>query len=238
MNSPEKSAKLVLGTLSEEDIKNFLTESANLPNPIDYPPYRSRFDRWLRRWQRFFTFKKEGEDGKWHAMEIPNEQLERFVPHVRTTLCRVWVEQDPRQRDWYIYRLRDGHHRMVVRAEHPDLLGITDRNAANRLLKLERLSQQQGGDEWQRLRLFQSEIGTELLEDVPRVSPFEAAMFWLQNNQRLMLRCGGPMCAAPYFFRTEKGQKYCSPECADPARREAKLRWWNEHRGKAAKRER
>jgi hypothetical protein len=30
------------------------------------------------------------------------------------------------------------------------------------------------------------------------------------------------------FFRTEKGQKYCSAEGGDAERREARLKWWNE----------
>lgn len=117
---------------------------------------------------------------------------------------------------------------MTARAENPQLLDITDRNAVNRLLQLERESHARRDDAGQRERFFETWVGTDLFEDVPRVCPFEAALYWLQNNQRLMLCCGGPTCAAPYFLRTEKGQKFCSPECADPARREAKLRWWNE----------
>jgi hypothetical protein len=70
------------------------------------------------------------------------------------------------------------------------------------------------------------------LQDAPTIGPFEAAIYWAQSNQKLMLYCANPACAAPYFFRTEKGQRYCSPDCANPARKEAKLKWWNENRGK------
>jgi hypothetical protein len=180
-------------------------ECANLPNPIDYPEHRPNFERWLRRCQRLFTFLEEGEEGgKWHSRQVPREQLELFAPIVRTTLCRLWGEQDARQRDWYCYRLRDAHRQMVRHLEgwgEDPIWG--------------------GADTVKRLMDY-------ALQDVPRACPFEAAIYWLQLNHTLMLHCGGPMCEAPYFFRTERRQKFCSPECADPARREAKLKWWNE----------
>ncbi|MGC2476649.1 MAG: hypothetical protein WA485_20105 [Candidatus Sulfotelmatobacter sp.] len=207
MNSPEKTENQVLGLLSVTEAKTFLIDCVNLPNPIDYPrDNRDRFERWLRKWQRWFTFDSEDEDGKWHPRSIPKEQLELFAPVIRTTLCRLWAEPDARQRDWYFYRLRDAHRQMV---RHLD--------------GWEENSLWGGPDTPKRLTDY-------ALQDVPKLCPFEAAIYWLQLNQKLMLRCPGPLCAAPYFFREDKGQKFCSPECADPARREAKLRWWNEHR--------
>lgn len=227
--------------LSVERIKSFLMDSLNLPDPIDYPEHRSHFERWLKRWQRLFTFKAEvevqvtneggSEDSyaKWETIQIPREQLKRFVPKVQAALRRIWYEKDLRQRDWYFYRLRDEYHRMIVGAENPHLIDLTDGNAVNQLLELARVSQPRRDDSSQRARFFDTwAAGTDLLEDVPRICPFEAAVYWLQVNQKLMVYCEGPMCPAPYFFRTEKGQKFCSPECANPARRQSKLRWWNE----------
>jgi|GEM_PF-7128989 len=207
-------------------------ECVNLPDPlatidpIRNTPYAHfsdespHFERWLRKWQRLFTFQSESA-----IVEIPREHLKQFVPKVRGALRRIWTEQDARQRDWFFYRLRDAYHRMVLRAENPSLLDVTDGQAVKRL---EWTSRARGDSPQQKVRLFETWMGEDLLEDVPRICPLEAALYWLQNNQMLMIRCGGPMCSAPYFFRTEKGQKFCSPECADPARREAKLRWWNE----------
>ena len=43
------------------------------------------------------------------------------------------------------------------------------------------------------------------------------------------LHCGNPNCAAPYFFATRKGQKYCTDSCAAYGQRLAKSRWWAEH---------
>ncbi len=158
------------------------------------------------------------------------EQLERFAPYVRTALRRVWHEKDTRQRDWYLCRLRDEHHRMIVRAENLDLLSLTDIDAINRLRQLDRTSRARKDDPSQRMYFFERMAGADLYEGVPRVCPFEAAVYWLQNNQRLMVYCEGPECAAPYFLRAEKGQTYCSTECANIARRAAKLKWWNENR--------
>ena len=231
MNSPEKATHQVLGT-SVEVIKDFLLDSVNLPDPIDTPHAigteptanivtdRSQFERWLRRWRRILAFKSQSESAL-----IPSEQLELFAPIVRAALRRIWVEQDPRRRDWYLYRLRDDYHRMIVRAEDLDIVTVTE---GQRMEQLEQTSRARGDNPEQKARFFREWMGADLVEDVPRICPFEAALYWLQNNQRLMLRCRGSMCAAPYFFRTEKGQRFCSPECADPARREAKLRWWNE----------
>jgi hypothetical protein len=39
--------------------------------------------------------------------------------------------------------------------------------------------------------------------------------------------CRNHSCAAPYFFTRRRDQRYCSPDCAWPAKKEAKLRWWH-----------
>jgi hypothetical protein len=236
--SPQKATDQVLGAFSVEESNKFLLECLNLPTPIDYPEHRPHFERWLRRWQKLFTFHVE-EDGKWRTKLITREQLERFAPNVRTALRRIWDERDTRQRDWYFYRIRDEYNRMILRAENPDLLDLTEANAVQGLLELERESRARSDDPSQRVRFLETRAaGADILDDVPRICPFEAAVYWLQVNQKLMVYCEGPTCAAPYFFREEKGQKYCSPECADPARREAKLRWWNENKKNPGKRSR
>ncbi|MFZ0915029.1 MAG: hypothetical protein WBQ76_13940 [Candidatus Korobacteraceae bacterium] len=205
--SPTKSEDQVLGMLSVDETKAFLLDSINLPWAVDYPEARPHFERWLKRWQRLFTYKAETEDAKWKTMQVPREPLELFAPIVRTTLCRLWGERDARQRDWYFYRLRDAHRQMVRHLE-----GWPENDAV-----------------WGGAKTVQRLLDYAL-QDVPRLSPFEAAVYWLQINQKLMVYCEGPVCPAPYFFRMEKGQKYCSPECADPVRRQAKLKWWNENR--------
>lgn len=63
-------------------------------------------------------------------------------------------------------------------------------------------------------------------------TPLEAALYYFRRNIDRALHCPNPDCAAPYFFSTKKGQKYCSPECALPAQRESKRRWWSENKAK------
>jgi hypothetical protein len=63
-----------------------------------------------------------------------------------------------------------------------------------------------------------------------RATTFEAVFYYLRRHIDHARHCGNPDCPAPYFFATKKGQKYCSEECAGPAQRAAKLKWWNENR--------
>src|SRR5262249_19174616 len=67
------------------------------------------------------------------------------------------------------------------------------------------------------------------------VTPVEAMIFHLRQNQKRALCCRNPECPAPYFFASKKGQEYCSTECAKPAQRLAKRRWWAKNRAKSPK---
>lgn len=201
--SPREVPNQVLGVMSADQIRAFLEDCVNLPNPIDYPDHRTHFERWLLRWRGLFTFWTDDKKGKRMKTLVPREHLEILAPVVRTTLCRLWGEPDARQRDWYCYRLRDAHRQMVRHLE-----GWEDNAVWGRRDTIQRLMDY-------------------AMQEVPDTSPFEAAILWAQSNQSLMLRCAAAMCPAPYFFRSEKGQRFCSPACADAAQREAKLRWWN-----------
>src|SRR6266852_3917770 len=63
----------------------------------------------------------------------------------------------------------------------------------------------------------------------PKCLPIVLLWGCLQAADRLAY-CHNPDCAAPFFFGKRKDQQYCSDECAAPAKREAKLRWWRENR--------
>jgi hypothetical protein len=47
--------------------------------------------------------------------------------------------------------------------------------------------------------------------------------------------CMNSDCKNRYFIAARKDQKYCSPECAEPAKLAAKLKWWHENRGRNKK---
>jgi hypothetical protein len=121
----------------------------------------------------------------------------RLLLTVREGLRTIWTATDPRQRDWTIYELRNHYRRACAREAH-------------------------------QLLDFISESDVDVLTSLPALTPFEATMFHLQTRLAYrMLFCLNPECAAPYFFRTEKGQKSCSPECGDWLRRQSKLRYYH-----------
>ena len=216
VKSSTKTQLDVLGGFSPVKFRRFLVDSANLPNPIDYPGHRSQFERWLSDWGRFFTFKVEIEikskvrDGQtrissgWKSTPVPRENLAVLAPVVRTTLNRLWVETEARQRDWYIYRLRDAHRQMVRQLEDWGEMAMAEWGKGNTI----------------------SQLTDYVLQQIPEHSFFESAMCWLQRHQNLLRMCRGVGCDAPYFLRTGRRHVYCKP-CANIARRRAKLHWWN-----------
>jgi len=116
----------------------------------------------------------------------------------------IWDTPDARRRDWLTFEVRAFYERCWTQARDPIR---------------------------HRVRGLFADVG--VFGCVPKITPFEAAMFHLQTRlTHRMLHCPNPECAAPYFFRAKKGQKFCSPECADPSRREQKRRWHRENRGK------
>lgn len=64
---------------------------------------------------------------------------------------------------------------------------------------------------------------------LPPLGPLEIALDYLLLNSDRTRFCLNPDCPAPYFFAKRRSQKYCSEDCAQLAKREAKLRWWKEH---------
>lgn len=70
----------------------------------------------------------------------------------------------------------------------------------------------------------------------PDVKKLPIILVWgcLQNADRLAF-CHNSECVAPFFVGKRKDQQFCSDECAAPAKREAKLRWWRANRAGAAR---
>lgn len=66
----------------------------------------------------------------------------------------------------------------------------------------------------------------------PQSLPAVLAWACVQHAEHLGL-CRNLECANRYFIESRKDQRYCSPECAAPAKRAAKLRWWHQNRGKS-----
>lgn len=58
----------------------------------------------------------------------------------------------------------------------------------------------------------------------------------LQHSRRLGIceNAAGSSWCHPYFIKYRARQKFCSDACAAPSKRDAKLKWWHEHRGPQA----
>ena len=56
----------------------------------------------------------------------------------------------------------------------------------------------------------------------------DALVLILLKSEHLGI-CANPQCAEKYFVAADRKQKYCSYDCADVRRRQAKMEWWDEH---------
>jgi hypothetical protein len=67
----------------------------------------------------------------------------------------------------------------------------------------------------------------------PDAGSLPAVLAWacLMHAEHLGV-CRSPECVNRYFIASRNDQRYCSPECAWPAKKAAKLKWWRTHRGK------
>ncbi len=108
--------------------------------------------------------------------------------------------------------------------------------------------------DWQRFRpnaepgemicnlwLSRSEVGLLAVWDksrremIPREADLPAILVYgcLLFADRLFY-CGNPDCSARWFVGARRGQQYCSNECAWPAKKAAKRKWWAANRAKNA----
>jgi hypothetical protein len=67
---------------------------------------------------------------------------------------------------------------------------------------------------------------------LPPPTPFEQCLLQLGKSIDRTRYCENPSCPAPYFFARRRSQRYCSDGCSQPAQREYKRRWWDEHGNK------
>lgn len=201
------------------DTERLLLEWANLPETHDRFAEDER--RLLRRYPEIFSGS---------ARDTRN-----IILSVRNHLRAAWDAPDSRVRDWYIFRVRQIHkHYLENRNKgllkpiiHRDSLESYPghRSAAMDSSTLEAIARAIG-DPFSPRRL----IWSEAPEEPPSQTPFERIMSTFHRIGARAAHCKYAECPTPYFFRDKNNQKYCSPECAAPAERESKRRWWNENK--------
>jgi hypothetical protein len=222
MGSIRKQGKKILGMITPTDAERLLVDWANL-HDLPYSTGQAKqirenlsagipappTDECLRLVNRNpQVFGRGALD--WELNGVAGFGLTVFdLIEIRDLLRRVWNAREQRSREWYCFHLRQRFYVWESGADfirtHPGF---------------------PFGERW-------SERSSYL--DPPPVTPFEAAVFYLQTSIADRAKCcGGQDCPAPYFIALKRWQKYCSEACAGPANREAKRKWWHEHKGKGS----
>jgi hypothetical protein len=70
--------------------------------------------------------------------------------------------------------------------------------------------------------------GEKQIRANPRSLPAVLAWACVFHANHLFI-CRNIDCPAPYFIASRRDQKFCTEECASPAKKAAKLRWWHKN---------
>jgi len=211
-------------TLAEE----ILMEWANLEDPIS-PKSDRAIARLVTRYPAIFQNPV--------ADTTPGAEW-MWIGGIRQHLRAAWDAADSRERDWYIFKIRDLYNRIALLFQE----SRADRGAAkteDKLLMKALGSVVPGPQELPAESSGFEEIGRSVwerfvqvglwVEPPPTITPFEQVMYSFQCRSRSALHCPNPSCPAPYFFRQEgdRGRRYCGDDCSRQGRLESKSRWWD-----------
>jgi len=157
------------------------------------------------------------------AFDLPEEPSRREVARWK----KEWYDQHPDAFRPIIPKraktLLDAWEDQFEAAFHPEDVGPLEAEICEHWLKIEKV--------WWRVGWGpRGGIGIQ-----SRCLPAVLASACLRMADRLGF-CRNPKCRAPYFFLPRRDQLYCSSDCARPAKRASKLRWWRERWGKSAQR--
>ncbi len=215
MKPSRELPKDILGVISQKQAEDLLLDLANFaPNGLSDPSVERLF---RLHGKVFAEYDLRNDKGR--------AELYNFVVlQIRDLLRKVWTTPDLRSREWYLYQLRDRYHRnRVEQTDGKRLRPIADKFKGG--FKFDNVAQLKVIEE---VNAAQAELG-QLLNAVPLITPFEAAVFHLQRIAERASYCQNPVCHTPYFLATKLGQRFCSSPCARPAQQEAKRRWWTNH---------
>jgi hypothetical protein len=215
--SGHKANRQILGVISVARAERMLREWVNtdLTGITEYGPA----------WERLFRLYPEipsvptdniipvSEDNPKGDFDRFHQQME-MASAVAQGLRDAWDAPDLRHFDWYTWKAQTEYEYEAACARH---------NVTPSHVMAEDSDKQQAAT-----------IAALIEADEPPavITPVEAAIFYLRHNRDRALHCPNPECPEPYFFRTKKGQKFCSPECAKPSQRESKRQWWTTNRAK------
>jgi hypothetical protein len=208
LKSSRKTRDQILGVLSAKKAESLLTDWANLAG----------------KWPEL-----ENEDALGQAISSIKRMgikyprvFEECVPTVAVLLGyflrNAWQASDLQYRDWYIFKFRDYYQQTAMRIQQvradqnpgriPPPISVSVPTSRAEILE-----------------------AMGIRNNPPSITPIEAAAFYFQQNARRARRCLNPECPAPFFLAKKKRQIFCGEECAKPAQRESKRKWWRENRG-------
>jgi hypothetical protein len=209
--SSQKAPRQILGVISAKRAEQMLREWVNT-DLTPWPEDAKAFERLFRNYPEIMSadtnnvLRPVGE-----AWDRFHQQME-MADSVAAILREAWDASDLRRFEWYTWKAQTEYEWEALQAKH-NVTPTHVMDTSDNLVK----------------------VTNALLEaDEPPavITPVEAAIFYLRHNRDRALHCPNPECPAPYFFRSKKSQKYCSLECAKPAQRDSKKRWWADNRAK------
>jgi hypothetical protein len=192
-----------LATISRKQIEGLLREWANVPGEWPMTEYEDQYRKMFAAVDRLCSrYPGVFGDSDRHGIIV-----------LREFLRKLWNAPDARHRDWYIFKFRDVAQKM------------SDRIPAVR------------SGTFSRLPLILPASLSEVEEmvrhcDPSELTPLEAVGSYLPSIAKWMRLCANPECDTPFLIAKKKASKYCDDDCALPAQRAAKLRWWRENRQK------
>jgi hypothetical protein len=198
-----------LVTISKARIERLLREWANLPG--EWPMEEGDLQ-----YKNFFGEKDHKGALDRLLARYPELDWENSDPHgillMRELLRKLWRTRDARYADWYVFKFRDQAQKMG-----------------------ERIRLVRSGSGFSPLPLV---IPATLQEvkwmiehsDPSELTPLEIVGQYLSNIEKWMRVCSNPECVSPFYIARKRASKYCSADCALPAQRASKLRWWRENR--------
>jgi len=130
------------------------------------------------------------------AEHVKRDRLLQFRDHLR----QAWIEPNPQMREWDIFYLRP----LAWEWATPDVICTTISIASAKT----------------------GEVISAVELRPPILTPAEQSILHLLKNSARTRYCGNPDCFTPYFWAVKPNSKYCSFDCALPAKLAAKRKWW------------
>jgi hypothetical protein len=179
------------------------------------------------------------------------------APEIRSQKLREFMQELANVRDEKLDWFRKKHRRLLLDRYHSNACALYRDELRLLWHPTQGIPEQEwrGFEDWRKTRptaepgemicnrwLQRSEVGLLAIwekrrrELIPSAADLPAMLVYgcLLWSDRLFY-CQNSNCGAPWFIGTRRGQQYCSNECAWPAKKAAKRKWWRANRARTTK---